>query len=120
MSLAVLATTTHEDDYTTITSTSSTTSSSTSTSSTSSYIEKYDDLNYIAEEFLDAIGRQMPYSIRRDVEQDLSFTPYQYYVYALRQTACAPRPSWAYTMAIVRRLRKERVPAKTLLGELPY
>ena len=118
MSLAVLSTTNNKDDYTTITSTSSTTSSS----NANGYADKMAHANYIAEEYFDAIGRRMPHSIRIDVEQDLSFTPYQYYVYALRETARAPRPSWAYTKAIVSRLLRERVPAKSLLiyDDLPY
>ncbi len=37
-------------------------------------------------------------------------TPWQYYEYALEETALAPAPSWRYTMAIVNRLISQGVP----------
>ena len=44
--------------------------------------------------------------------------PLQYYTYALDETAFAPRPSYGYMRAILRRLRSER-PAPDQLGHKP-
>lgn len=45
--------------------------------------------------------------------------PHQYYTYALEQTAFAPRPSFQYCQAIIRRLCRERVDPRDL-DSLPY
>lgn len=89
------------------------TSSSTTTTTTTASSSSLQSLKtkYIAEikaAYSDAIGRSMPNSLVRDVERDLDTgTPGYYYLYALEQTAMAPRPSWHYTMAIIRRLYRE-------------
>lgn len=56
-----------------------------------------------------AILRQLLLSVTRG-------TPWQYYEYALEETALAPRPSWRYTLAIVSRLISEQAPADDVRG----
>ena len=59
----------------------------------------------------ESIGRQMTGAILRQLLLSLiEGTPAEYYQYALEETACAPLPSWRYTMAIVKRLQAQRVP----------
>ena len=106
---------------TTTTRTSSTTTSSTSSrSSSSSTIARacacacedrlytpainvmVDDLR---DAYLDAIGSEMSERCEHFLRGELARgVPYEYYLYALDETAYAPRPSWRYTAAIVRRL----------------
>lgn len=45
-------------------------------------------------------------SLRRDLAKG---TPYVFYHYALIQAAYAPRPSWRYVLAIIRRLQLQGV-----------
>lgn len=60
----------------------------------------------IRQQYEETIGKQMPMSFLRQLLRDLiAGTPWQYYEYALEETAYAPQPSWRYTMAIVNRLR---------------
>ena len=90
-----------------------TTSSSTSTTSTTSTTRKstviYDQLMEVKEAYLDAMGRSMPQSIAGYVQSELLMgsLDFQDLMYALAETAMAPRPSWRYTMAIVNRLKRE-------------
>ena len=56
-----------------------------------------------------AVMRQLLLSVTRG-------TPWQYYEYALEETALAPRPSWRYALAIVTRLISEQAPADDVRG----
>lgn len=59
----------------------------------------------------ESIGHRMTGAILRQLLLSLiEGTPAEYYQYALEETACAPLPSWRYTMAIVKRLQAQRVP----------
>lgn len=75
-----------------------------------------DMLELIAEMYADVLERQMPNFIRREIETNLAsgYDP-EWYLFALKETAGAPRPSWRYTEAIVNRLRN-----KAWKWELPY
>lgn len=65
--------------------------------------------------YAQAIGAPMSPMIAKELRHELEAgTPYIYYHYALWQTAYAPRPSWRYTLAIVRRLKCQEVPEKDL------
>ena len=64
----------------------------------------------IKTQFADAFGREMPRSIQQQVLLSIrSGTPAAYYTYAIEETLLAPRPSWRYTMAIVRRLEQQMI-----------
>lgn len=95
-----------ESKTTTTTTTSTTSSTSSSTRSISSVTR---DMEIIKNEFRDAIGFSMPQSIAYWVQSELlqNHLDSSDVLYALHETAMAPRPSWRYTMAIVRRLQKE-------------
>lgn len=74
----------------------------------------------IREQYLHCIGREMPMSFMRQVLLDLiAGTPWQYYEYALEETAFAPNPSWRYTMAIVRRLVNTATPIDRIRDPKP-
>lgn len=90
--------------------TTTTTSSTTSTTSTTTKktITRY-DMSLIETEYRDAIGHTMPQSIANWVQSEilLGHMDTEDILYALHETAMAPRPSWRYAMAIIRRLQKE-------------
>lgn len=66
--------------------------------------------------YLDAIGLPMSAICERDLRRELEAgTPYIFYHYALEETAYAPRPSWRYAMAIVRRLLAQGVTEEAML-----
>lgn len=69
------------------------------------------ELEEIKESFRQSLQRPMPPWIVSEVSDAIvrGVCPY-YYVYALREAASAPRPSWQYAQAIVRRLIREKVP----------
>lgn len=65
--------------------------------------------------YAQAIGAPMSPMIAKELRHELEAgTPYIYYHYALWQTAYAPRPSWRYTLAIVRRLKNQDVSERDL------
>lgn len=120
------ATTTTErrtEDYTTTNrdynyTTSSTTTNLDSSSSSSVYVfpekgndRQHDpmlrrDLELIKQIYAAILDRPMPAPIEAGVLLDLiDGTPAADYLYALKETAFAPSPSWRYTMAIMRRLK---------------
>ncbi len=70
----------------------------------------------LKELYQQAIGQPMSAiceaSLRRSLEGG---TPYLYYHYALVETAYAPRPSWRYTLAVVRRLTLQEVTEAELM-----
>lgn len=104
--------------------TTTTTPTSSSTSSTSTRARAYAreaEIEYsvqtIRDTYLDIIGRKMPDCFARQTRADLiSGVPSIYYSYALEEAAKAPMPSWRYVLAIVTRLRRQRVPEEDLLG----
>ena len=68
------------------------------------------------------IGTVTPF-IHEEISDSLvKGTPWEYFHYAITQTAYAPRPSAAYMWAIVRRLHRERVDPQEVspYDELPY
>lgn len=95
--------------------TTTTTSTATSSSSTRASARAREATINCAVEGLrqlyqDAIGQPMSAICERALRADLEAgTPYIFYHYALEETAFAPRPSWRYTQAIVRRLLAQGV-----------
>lgn len=64
----------------------------------------------------ECFGRPMPAPISAAVLRDLDAgTPSAYYRYAMIEATYAPRPSWRYAAAIVKRCKEEMVDP----GELP-
>lgn len=59
---------------------------------------------------MECIGRPMPAPIAAEVLRDLDAdTPAVYYKYALTEACYAPRPSWRYVQAIVRRCKAQMI-----------
>lgn len=81
--------------------------------------EMVEELEEIKTAYRQSLQRPMPPWIVSEVSDAITtgVCPY-YYVYALREAAAAPRPSWQYAMAIVRRLCREKVPAMTIMYTL--
>lgn len=103
------------------TTTTSTTISSSSSSTTRAHTRAREaEINVAVEGLREiyqaAIGQPMTEicerALRRDLEKGV---PYIYYHYALEETAFAPRPSWRYAMAIVRRLLSQEVDEESLM-----
>lgn len=64
----------------------------------------------------DILGRPMPRYTEQQLISDLEAgTPAAYYRYALKESAFAPYPSWRYAMAIVARLKRQRVDEADLI-----
>lgn len=109
-------TTTNEKRTTTTTASSSSSSTSTRAHARAREAEVNCQIEGLRELYRDAIGQAMSdiceRALRRDLERG---TPYVYYHYALEETAFAPRPSWRYTMAIVRRLQTQEVDEESLM-----
>lgn len=109
----------HENNKRTTTTTISSSSSSSSTTRAHARTRETEINVAVAglrEIYQDAIGQPMSdiceRSLRRDLEKGV---PYLYFHYALEETAFAPRPSWRYTMAIVRRLLQQEVDEESLM-----
>ena len=76
-------------------------------------------LESIKELYYEAMLRPIPSFLLREIKYELEEHAdpelmCSYYLYALRETACAPRPSWKYTQAIIARLTREQVPMESL------
>lgn len=104
------------------TNTSTTTTSSRCSSQSPSGSDSFYRLviNEIIELYKQAIGipnRLVIQKISEDIKE--WHIPHQYYTYALEQTAFAPRPSFQYCQAIIRRLQREKVDPCSL-DALPY
>lgn len=109
----------HENEKRTTTTTTTIGSSSSSTTRAHARTRETEINVAIAglrELYQDAIGQPMSdiceRALRRDLEKGV---PYLYFHYALEETAFAPRPSWRYTLAIVRRLLLQEVDEESLL-----
>lgn len=101
---------------TTTSSTSSTTTTSTTTVQDSQILLR-NKVELLRQLYEDAVGQTMPASALRQLLTSITNgTPWQYYEYALEETATAPQPAWRYTMAIVRRLIAEQAPADNVRG----
>lgn len=73
-------------------------------------------MDRIAEMYADVLGRPIPRFMLEEVELNLqSGYEADWYIYALKETASAPHPSWRYVMAIVNRMRN-----KALNWDLPF
>lgn len=62
--------------------------------------------------YLDVLERRMPHHIESEIYASIHASENKgqqilYYEYALREASYAPRPSWAYVRAIVKRLQLE-------------
>lgn len=95
---------------------SSTTSSSSSSSSSSSTTPRArtreeDVFEFIITEAANCVGMVTPY-IRQEIAGWLSMVEPQVVLYAIHQTAMAPRPAWRYTHAILLRCRRDGVTGK--------
>lgn len=74
----------------------------------------------LRDKYSEVIGREMPLAqLRQLLLALISGTPWQYYDYALDETALAPAPSWRYTVAIVNRLTAQAVPVERLRDPKP-
>lgn len=109
--------------------TTTSTGSSTSSSSTTTVVncqDMADDqllrnrVEILRGQYREAIGRDMPMAAMRQLLLALiGGTPWQYYEYALDETALAPAPSWRYALAIVNRLISQAVPVDRLRDPKP-
>lgn len=94
----------------TTTTTTGISSSSTTTHAHAREVEINVSVQSIRELYADAIGGSMSQICENSLREDLrKGTPYIFYHYALLETAFAPRPSWRYALAIVRRLVMQKV-----------
>ena len=88
---------------------STTTPTGSSSSSSGKDAQKW--MLQLRKEYRDSLGVEMPVYLQQDIrkaleEEGISFVWYM--SYALREASMAPRPSWAYARAVLRRLRTEK------------
>ena len=99
----------YNDNTTTISSSNSSTTSTTKEETEKHLLqpETVELIKYFRALYYDAIGSYPATLVCKMVVQDLENKVYsmENLEYALRETAFAPRPSWAYTAAILRRLK---------------
>lgn len=99
---------------------SSTTGSSTTTvqvfPGNGSEVVKQYALEQLKQLHIEYFGRPMPSPISAEVLRDLyAGTPSAYYRYAMMEAVYAPRPSWRYVAAIVKRCKTQLIEP----GDLP-
>ncbi len=71
----------------------------------------------ITSQYYECLLAPMPSFVARRVLMELQEgVPASYFMYALEEAAMAPRPSWRYATAIVRRLVRERASTEDLLS----
>lgn len=103
-------TTTNEKRTTTTTESSSTTHARVREAWADISLQTIEDL------YRDAFGRPMPPYTAKMLHADLlTGTPMCYYRYAIEEAVSAPFPSWRYVLAIVARLKREKVPEEDFL-----
>lgn len=108
----------HENEKRTTTTinTSITSSSTTRASARAREAEINVAVEGLRELYFDAIGQPMTAICERALRRSLEGgTPYVFYHYALEETAFAPRPSWRYAEAIVRRLIAQGVDEESVM-----
>lgn len=90
--------------------------STTSTTSRRDRKEALMDLESIKRAYHDCLSLTMPEHIENQVKYWLeeNVFPPEYIIYALQEASMAPRPSWKYAMAIIRRLSNEHYPVGLL------
>lgn len=104
------------NDYTTTRSSSNSSSSSTTKEGTEKRLltpETQKLIREIRQMYHDAIGSYPPVYVCRAIVKDIEGKVYsmEELEYALQETAFAPRPSWAYAAAILRRIQAgDRLP----------
>lgn len=82
----------------------------------SSVLRRY-QLEQLKQLHQECFGRAMPAPIAAEVLRDLDAqTPSKYYRYAMMEACYAPRPSWRYVQAIVRRCKDQMVNPDELEG----
>lgn len=96
--------------------TTTTHNTSTSTTSGKNNGEILMDLEVIKHRYYECLGMQMPGHIVQQVHGwlEAGYMPTEYFLYGLQEAAMAPRPSWRYAMAVVRRLCTDKYPAGLL------
>lgn len=107
---------------TTPTGTTTTTEKNTSSTSTTKYYHGRNSNDTIMEletiklRYHNCLGATMPKHLSDQVLGWLkgNTIPAEYFLYGLQEAAYAPRPSWRYVMAVVRRLASEKYPVEML------
>lgn len=61
-------------------------------------------------EYQEAFGCKMPISLYKQIRMDIAFggVEWRYYLYAIREASLAPRPSWFYARAVLRRVIEDK------------
>ena len=113
-STAVPVASPHTPQLVSFSSSSSTGSSSSSTTTVENcQIMERNRIEQLRQLYENTIGAPMSLAVLKQLLLSITRgTPWQYYEYALEETALAPRPSWRYAVAIVRRLITEKAPAQ--------
>lgn len=90
--------------------------STTSTTNGRKHDENLMDLESIKRMYHDCLSLTMPGHIENQVAYwlETNFVPPEYVMYALQEASMAPRPSWKYALAIIRRLGNEKYPVGLL------
>jgi len=96
-------------NYDSTTTATTTTTTSTTSGRKSPTFDIDSEISEMKKNYIDILGRQMPHHIETEIRQHIAacYDPdveIMRYHYALKETAAAPRPSWAYVRAIVHRL----------------
>lgn len=101
---------------TTATSSSTTTNTTTTTTNGRDSDDILMDVELIKKRYYDCLGTTMPEYLASQVHGYLqgNTIPCEYFLFGLQEAATAPRPSWRYAMAVVRRLAQERYPVGLL------
>lgn len=102
----------YNNENRTRTTTTTTTSRSSSSSTIACARAREAELNVQVEDLKEIYRRSIGQAMSEICAQSLRHrleggTPFIYYVYALNEAAFAPRPSWRYVEAIVRRLTSQ-------------
>lgn len=68
-------------------------------------------ISRLREEFENTFGRHLPRSIESEMRREIAIfgSDWRYYLYAIREAAAAPRPSWLYARAVYKRVAIARV-----------
>ena len=97
---------TNEKRTTTINGTTAATTRSTSTHARAREEDVNIALEEIAELYQDVLGRPIPRFLLKQLSLDILVgNQPEWYIFALKEAAAAPQPSWRYVEAIVRRLQ---------------
>lgn len=70
--------------------------------------------HFMEQQYRYCIGEDMPQWVKDNMGMYSERVPFEYIIYALAEAAMAPRPSWRYAVAIIKRLEREAVDPQTL------